>query len=325
MINNNKQTTTGKAFEYACAYTIFEKYRDYVDIRLLESPQMTIAKRAYDSLSPKEQKEYILGAKAAIKIVDRLEPKLADTSMPMAVFLQADKEGQKGDVRDVMCTRADGWEIGLSCKHNHEAVKHSRLSDTIDFGRDWFGRPCSKQYFDEVRKIFVPLRKLRDSRRQSGRAEALWSQMRNKEDNCYVPVLKAFMTELERLDREFPSEIPEKLIRYLIGRNDFYKVIMNEQGRFTRIEAVNINRTLNKALNGKKAMIDVPAMVMPSKFYEIGFKSGTKNTIVVVCDQGWNVSMRIHNASARVEPSLKFDVQLMAIPNSMFGQIEPWE
>ena len=66
-------------------------------------------------------------------------------------------------------------------------------------------------------------------------------------------------------------------------------------------------------------------MILPTKFYEIDFKEGQNNTIVVVCDQGWNISMRIHNASSKIEPSLKFDVQLMAMPSSILTQIEPWE
>ena len=70
---------------------------------------------------------------------------------------------------------------------------------------------------------------------------------------------------------------------------------------------------------------DAPLMKHPSNFYEIGFKEGSRNTIIVVCDQGWNVSMRIHNASSKIEPSLKFDVQLIAMPSSILTQIEPWE
>ena len=121
------------------------------------------------------------------------------------------------------------------------------------------------------------------------------------------------------------GEIPEALIRYLIGRNDFYKVIMNDSRRFTQIESININGTLNKPFGKRRALVDVPLMKLPNKFYEIDFKEDSNNTIVVVCDQGWNVSMRIHNASSKVEPSLKFDVQLIAMPSSILTQIEPWD
>lgn len=323
MAKIRKQTETGKAFEYACAFVLFQKYSQYTTVTLLDSPQMLTAKRAFESLGAKEQKEYLLGAEAAIRIIDRLEPKLSSSNSPMEVCLQTDSAGIGGDVRDVLCLRGTEWEIGLSCKHNHQAVKHSRLSDTIDFGKDWFGKSCSPEYFDAVREVFIPLRKIRDESKAQGNP-AKWDILEDKETTCYIPVLKAFMTELQRLDSSYPGEIPGRLIRYLIGINDFYKVVMNDQRRFTMIESVNINGTLNQKDGKKKALVDVPLMKLPTRFYEIGFKEGSKNTIVVVCDQGWNVSMRIHNASSKIEPSLKFDVQLMAMPSSILTQIEPW-
>lgn len=267
--------------------------------------------------------DFVNGAEAAVRIIDRLEPRLSDIKNEMLIGLQPDSAGITGDVRDVLCIRSDGWEIGLSCKHNHQAVKHSRLSDTIDFGREWFGKSCSLEYFESVNDVFLPLRKIRDESKANG-APATWDVLGDKEANCYGPVLEAFMKELKRLDVAYPGEIPGLLIRYLIGTNDFYKIIMNDQRRFTMIESVNINGTLNKKNGKKRALIDVPVLKLPTRFYEIGFKTGSKNTIVVVCDNGWNVSMRIHNASSKIEPSLKFDVQLMAMPSSILTQIEPW-
>lgn len=318
------QTENGKAFEYACAYAILEKYQKRLAVTMDDSPQMETARRFYAYLDALHKANYLKAARAAVKIIDRLEPRLSSDASPLILKLQTDSKGIHGDVRDVLCVRDNTWEIGLSCKHNHEAVKHSRLSDKIDFGKDWFGKGCSDQYFQEVSDVFLPLRKMRDDSKASG-SPALWSSIPDKEDRCYVPVLEAFMKELKRLDQEYPGEIPGKLIRYLIGTNDFYKVIMNDQRRYTQIESVNINGTLNRSNGTKKALIDVPVMKLPSKFYEVGFKDGQKNTIVVVCDQGWNISMRIHNASSKIEPSLKFDVQLMAMPSSVLRQIEPWD
>lgn len=324
MAKSGKQTETGKAFEYACASAIVETFQGKAEIVLEDSPQMKTAQRFYTYLSEIEQLNYKKGASAAIRIIERLEPKLSDSSSKMYVRLQTDSKGAEGDVRDVLCLRGADWQIGLSCKHNHEAVKHSRLSDSIDFGKEWFGKKCSKEYFDKVKKVFTPLRQRRDESKEAG-SPALWEEIPDKEDRCYVPVLDAFMEELKRLDAAYPREIPASLIRYLIGRNDFYKVIMNDKRRFTQIESININGSLNKSQGKKKALVDVPVMKLPTKFYEIGFKDGSKNTIVVVCDEGWNVSMRIHNASSKIEPSLKFDVQLMAMPSSILTQIEPWE
>lgn len=135
MAKSGKQTETGKAFEYACAYVLYKQYSKITNVVLLDSPQMSTARNAFNNLTMEEQRDYILGAEAAVRIVDRLEPKLSNQKNDMLIGLQTDSAGITGDVRDVLCMRGSDWEIGLSCKHNHQAVKHSRLSDTIDFGK----------------------------------------------------------------------------------------------------------------------------------------------------------------------------------------------
>ena len=133
--------------------------------------------------------------------------------MPLIITLQTDAEGIAGDVRDVLCIRKkNSWQIGLSCKHNHHAVKHSRLSATINFGKDWFGKTCSDQYFSQVVPLFTQLKVMRDESKAIGRP-MLWSEIEDKYDSYYVPILKAFMEELKRIDKQYPGEIPELLIR----------------------------------------------------------------------------------------------------------------
>lgn len=41
-------------------------------------------------------------------------------------------------------------------------------------------------------------------------------------------------------------------------------------------------------------------------------------------DNGWQISFRIHNASSKVEPSLKFDVELIGQPTGLFIIDMPW-
>ena len=313
-----KQTETGKAFEYACAVSIKNRTDNYTVIQ--NSPYET-AKRCFSYLNAAKKVSYNSGADAAIRIIDRLEPMLFNEAGPLVIKLNTDSEGQSGDVRDVICSR-EGWTIGLSCKHNHEALKHSRLSDSIDFGKKWFDIPCSHKYFDTVTPIFHKLREIKTNSNNT----ALWSDLDNKEQDVYIPVLNAFIEELVSLDKQNPGIIPERLIKYLIGNNDYYKVIMEENKRYTKIQAININGSLNKSNRSNKALIETPRLSFPSRFIEIGYENDGKmiNTIHVVCDQWWNISMRIHNASSRVEPSLKFDVQLPAMPNSILSQIEPW-
>lgn len=321
------QTTYGKAFEYACLLALHNKYQATQTVVIQESPQLQTALNKYNSLNRAEKTNLLSAADAACRIIDRLEPQLAypsDTSDHLTLELMPDAAGQSGDVRDIVCLRlGNNWEIGLSCKHNHEAVKHSRLSDTIDFGKDWFNKNCSKAYFDEVIPIFSHLRALRDK----GRANAkpiLWRDIPNKSKIYYMPILNAFIKELSRLNERYPNEIPALLIKYLLGKKDFYKVITNDEHRLTKVQVINIYKTLYRKSGNHKAIGASVPLRLPDRFYHIDFKPGSQTTIEVICNEGWNISMRLHNASSEVEPSLKFDVQLEAFPSAVHTEVEPW-
>lgn len=329
MAKSGSQTKLGKAFEYACVRAFYDKYKGTQAVIVSDTPQMRTAKHCFEIASEK-QNDFMDAANAAVKVIARLEPRLeySESDAPLVLSVQADAAGIAGDVRDVLCIRREHhWEIGLSCKHNHHAVKHSRLSDTIDFGDEWFGHPCSQTYFSEVVPKFTKLRQLRDDSVRRG-APALWADLPDKAGDYYRPILQSFMDELRRLNEAY-DDVPERLIRYLIGRYDFYKVITDDIHRTTRVEAVNVAGTLNDVSGSHKPITTVPILKAPTRFYHIGFKETdgvmSQNTIHIVCDNGWEISMRLHNASSRVEPSLKFDVQLISFPSTLFVQVEPWD
>jgi len=317
------QVNNGKAFEYACLDSLFKSLSPSQVVSIVNTPQLETAHRAFLATPKEMQDKLISAANAATRVVKRLEPQLEypDKNIPLYLSIQADAQGQIGDVRDVLCIRKQNdWEIGLSCKHNHRAVKHSRLSATIDFGAEWFGIPCSQEYFSTVTPLFEELRNTRNS---SG-GTAKWSDIDRKNEKFYVPVLRAFMDELKRLDDTNTLTIPERLIRYLVGKNDFYKVITEDARKITRVEAINILGTLNRPSEGRRSIVNVTKLKLPTRFYNVDFRVSSETTNEVVCDEGWTVSMRIHNASSRIEPSLKFDVNLISLPNTMHAQVEPW-
>lgn len=321
------QTANGKAFEYACVLALYNDLHQTQQVQIEDSQQLSTAKAQYDSIAGEMRSSLDSAAKAAVRVIKRLEPQLwkADDNEPLYLSIQSDSAGIKGDVRDVICRRLQNrWQIGFSCKHNHHAVKHSRLSDTIDFGKEWLNIPCSEAYFSKVGPLFGKLRTIRDESKLAGRP-ILWEEIESKAENYYKPILYAFIDELKMINDEHGSAVPEALIRYLLGRYDFYKVITDDRNRTTRVEAINIAGTLNANAGQEKAITKVPLLKMPSQFYHIGFKTDSDNTVEVVCDGGWQISMRIHNASSRVEPSLKFDVQLISFPSSVYAQVEPWE
>ena len=318
-------TDFGKAFEYACVTALHEYHSPRQEVKIVESVQYETAKKFFEGAEGK-QKDLMDGARAAVRVLNRLEPRLTypNKSIPLFLSLQPDSAGMTGDVRDILCIRkGNDWEIGISCKHNHEAVKHSRLSNTIDFGKKWLGIPCSEAYFHEIYPVFSYLSELRDKGRAEGK-EIKYEDFDDVEDRFYVPVLTAFVKELKRIN-EKNKGIPAKLIHYLMGKYDFYKVITDDSHRLTKVEAVNINGSLNKSSEGHKSITNVPMMKLPTEFFAIRFKKNSKTTIEVICDNSWTITMRIHSAKKTVEPSLKFDINLSGTPGGFYLEMEPWD
>lgn len=312
-------TNTGKAFEYACISTLNDLLADH-DVGVEHNNALVIAQKFFEREEQESKSEMISAANAGLKVILRHEPQIlyGENNAPLLLSIQEDAQGIAGDVRDLLCIRQqNNWEIGISCKHNHNAVKHSRLSASIDFGEKWFSIPCSNQYFDDIIPIFNDLKELKDQK-------ALWRELPDKEFGVYRPVLVAFMDEMQRLYEQHGEVIPKRLLSYLIGRYDFYKLIDQQSRRSTHIQAFNMNGTLNRNSEQARAT-NMPKTPLPYAIFNMGFKRNSNNTIEIVCDNGWTVSLRIHNASSKVEPSLKFDVNLKGVPHDLFRHDEPWE
>lgn len=324
-----RQTILGKAFEYACAIAL-QKATASQAVVLEDTPQLRKAQSYYEEeLSDKEREKADKAAAAGVRILLRYEPQVLNPfdNVPLILTLVSDEQGQTGDVRDVLCLRKqNAWEIGISCKHNHSAVKHSRLSAKLDFGQKWFDIPCSEAYFNEIAPIFT---KLSDIRKQS-KATAKWDVLGVDDAiySLYKSILDAFIRELKRLDEENPGIIAKRLVSYLIGVNDFYKFITMDANKATQIQAFNMYGTLNKVAGSTKSITPIRKLKLPTCFHNIGYLEDDgiprHNTVALYCNNGWEISMRIHTASSRVEPSLKFDVQLMTYPKEITTVIEPW-
>ncbi len=320
-------TEYGKAYEYACLMALKDRLSGRTDgmITILASDAYKTAQAAFDKAEREGLSDKLVqAANAAVRVILRLEPQLEYGTGALSLIFQTDAQGIAGDVRDVVCIRgANGWKIGISCKHNHHAVKHSRLSATIDFGAEWLGISCSQRYFDTVVPIFNELKDMRTIAVKNGKPLPLWNDIPNKVERYYIPILDAFLNEMQHLAANNP-DVPGRLIEYMLGRYDFYKVITDDRHRTTRVEAINISGTLNRPANGNRSIVDVAKLKLPSRFFHMGMVPGSDNTVEIVCDEGWALTMRIHNASSKVEPSLKFDVQLVSLPSSIHSQVEPW-
>src|SRR5690606_33387912 len=98
---------------------------------------------------------------------------------------------------------------------------HSRLSNDIDFGSKWLGTPCSEKYFAAIKPVFSSLAQLR----AESKATQTWASLGDYHPSVYLPILNAFRDELISLDRDNPGIVAQRLSQYLIGNQDFYKVI----------------------------------------------------------------------------------------------------
>lgn len=309
------QTINGKAFEYALLLEFYERLKNITSASITENEPYQNAKGCFDSFVEDEQDTFRITASAAINFLIDIEPRLSNGINEKDILvleIVSDQAGQTGDVRDVLVIRSlQKWEIGISAKNNHRAVKHSRLSINIDFGEKWLGVPCSQNYFAEIKPIFDMLADLKAKDKSTK-----WTSIENMHEVVYVPVLKAFRKELLRLDKENPNIVAENLVQYLIGNEDFYKVIKGNKK--VEIQAYNLNGSLNLPFESIKPKAKIPKLKLPTRLIEIVYQDNSTTTLLVSLNEGWQISFRIHNASSRVEPSLKFDINLVSAPHTLF-------
>jgi hypothetical protein len=312
-----KQTKNGKAFEYALLKAFLERLSTITKVEVIENDPYKTAKKCFDKFNETEQGSYNLNSSFAVNFLIDLEPRLSNgisANDVLQLEIVSDKQGQTGDVRDVLAIRSlQKWEIGISAKNNHRAVKHSRLSNDINFGEKWLGFSCSSNYFEEIKSTFDTLAKLRTA----SKATQKWETLGDYHTSVYVPILDAFKKELLRLDKENTGIVAQRLVEYLIGNQDFYKVIKGNNK--VEIQAYNLHGTLNLPFETVKPKAKIQKLKLPNRLIEIVYQENSKTTLLVSLNEGWQISFRIHNASSRIEPSLKFDVNLVSAPHSLFS------
>ncbi|GHR88034.1 hypothetical protein VN1277_10390 [Helicobacter pylori] len=309
---SNKSNNQGRAYEYAWCLALEQKLSVLKKVIVDKQNGFNACYRAYESLEKSLQERYLESAKQGVLLLLDCEPLLSEiiesSQNEITLSLQKDKLGEIGDIRDILIY-FDRFCIGLSIKHNHEAIKHSRLSKDLDFGEKWLGVRVSQNYKDTIKPLFERL----ENAKKEG---MLWRDFPNKEQEIYAPLLQAFKKEVLRIDENKKNKVPQKMVEYLLGKYDFYKAILLEREQKTKLEAYHFNNTLNRSVKNKPKRI-IPLSKLPTRMIYFDFKPKSFNTLELVLDEGWSFSLRIHNASSRVEPSLKFDIKLLSKPDSV--------
>ncbi|GAA8691061.1 hypothetical protein oki288_09190 [Helicobacter pylori] len=309
---SDKSNNQGRAYEYAWCLALEQKLSVFKKVIVDKQNGFNACYRAYESLEKSLQERYLESAKQGVLLLLDCEPLLSEvigsSQNEITLSLQKDKLGEIGDIRDILIY-FDRFCIGLSIKHNHDALKHSRLSKNLDFGEKWLGVGVSQNYKDTIKPLFERL----ENAKKEG---MLWRDFPNKEQEIYASLLQAFKKEVLRIDENKKNKVPQKMVEYLLGKYDFYKAILLEREQKTKLEAYHFNNTLNRSVKNKPKRI-IPLSKLPTRMIYFDFKPKSFNTLELVLDEGWSFSLRIHNASSRVEPSLKFDIKLLSKPESV--------
>lgn len=307
---SSKSNDQGRAFEYACIIELKDKIEDYHSV-MVDEKSVTAAKRAWSTQSDSERQTYLRAAAAFTDTLFKAEPLILEYNDgekdTVILSINKDSDAEGGDVRDIVIKRESiCWDIGLSLKHNHFAAKHSRLSSKIDFGAKWYNMPCADSYWNTVRPIFLKLSNLKKDK-------VAWHDLTDKEDSVYFPIVDAFIKELNRAYKT-DSAITARLISYLLGTRDFYKVVAVDNNMFTEFQSFNLRGELNKGGKKTKPTLLIPKAELPTEIISLRLKPHSASTAELYLNNGWSLSFRIHNASTIVEPSLKFDIQFLGVP-----------
>lgn len=76
--------------------------------------------------------------------------------------------------------------------------------------------------------------------------------------------------------------------------------------------------TLNLAFENVKPKAKITKLKLPNRLIEVVYQDNSKTTLLISLNEGWQISFRIHNASSKIEPSLKFDINLVSSPRTLF-------
>ena len=285
---------TGKAWEYGLAVQCAEIFGDG-HAQFIMTDAGRVCRNAYAAYQGGDQQRIDKAAKEAALFLLTHDARLDDTR---TVRMQSDQQGRLGDVRDILIETSTDEEIGISAKHRHKALKHPRLSDSIDFGEQWYGVACSSTYWEQVNPIFKALRE---------RTGEFWSDLPRKHEDVYSPVLDAFSDEIRT------RGIAGDLLRYMVGRHDFYKVV-KANGEIV-LQSFNLAGSLKWG----------DSVRLPHRIVDVSRKPRSPTTtVIVIFDEGWQLSFRLHNAKSEIEPSLKFDVQLIGTPDNLSRHVIPF-
>ena len=289
----SKRQTNGRGLEHAFGLAV----ESYLGVRV-SGDIKALRRKAYEHLGSEMREVFSKDARALLAHLLQLEGVRQGECGWSARYL-GDAAARDGDVRDIVISKGDR-EVGISCKSNHKAFKHSRISPESSLRVAWRLSPLSdsdRRYVRELGRLFDDL--------ESQPFDRWLDLSARRKQVFYDACIAAFNKEIQRLIGEIgDSEISSGLVRYFLGSKGYYKCVVSERGSF-----------LQAFCFGRSA---VARILLPKRLVARDFPPGRHGVLHMHFDRGFSFSLRLHNASSNYERSLKFDIQALALPQSLY-------
>ena len=298
---SKQQDISGNALEYATAMQLACVVGSHIE----EDNVSEKARADFRTQSIEERIWLMRSAGVGVAHIMATEDDALQFADDSVVIMQPDSKGREGDPRDVLLSLKKG-HLGISVKRNNDVEKNQRLQrGNTDFAAMWrLGVNASSRYAKKIENVFLRL----DAIRKTGATK--WSEVPNKHEEIYAPVLDAFAREFESLAQQ--PKVCRKFANYVTGGAfDYYKIMAYPKK--TIVQGYNFGGKLSC---GKQT----PPKSLLSLSRKINKRGGSNSTttLTLAFDGGWVFTMRIHNATAAIENSLKWDVRLVAHPANVY-------
>lgn len=319
MQSGSRQNLSGRAFEYAVLSACLEvATAKGLTVEVEQTNALVQAKRAFDEGTAESRAQLMEAARKGVQAFTLMEPRFSNPrsqSDVLKVFLQNDAAGQAGDVRDLVVLRQEqDWQTGISAKHNSKFIKSARLSDASGFAQRWLQTECSETFRTRVTEIFRPIQGLIGT-------GTSWNDFgQERKHDMYGHLVKAFKEELLLLYSIHGEIIPARFLQFLLGSNDFYKVLRIDST--TQVQPFNLNGSLGKQAGSIRPVTKPPRLPVPTRILSLDIVSGT--TLHLYCDKGWQVALRVHNKDTALAASLGMEAHLIGHPSELFTLLIPW-
>jgi len=248
-------------------------------------------------LNPKTKRYFEADAREMIVHILALEGIDAGVGGWSAKFIE-DSFAREGDVRDIVLRRR-GVELGISCKSNHRAFRHSRISPISSIRSAWrLGKDSleSPAYLVSLNRAFAEV--------ESPKPKS-WSDLGEERKRVfYNRCIRVFGEELRRLAAIDEATFSRNFFRYVMGSKGYYKCVVSE--RFSFLQGFLFGRSVVARIN------------CPKRLVKMDFPSDKSGVLHLYFDRGISFSLRLHNASDSYERSLKFDIQAIGLPQSLY-------